>query len=237
MIGTAGRPRDLDRVVDASVAASAEQPSIRERRQAVGMPRTDPRAFTALGDACEPCPAGAWVARPAGGLIPARILNPRRRPENRAHRSGVAIPVAVGAASRRADVQTCFRDDRIEAVRRSMAPDHGRVTGALGAGKAGIDDLEQVGHRSSQAVCSASLPRCTERSAHSPTSPALWRRRAGRSSAAGSRAWRYRAVRRGRGGHAVACAALRQRRCLSSHRWRGRRRRSRAARPHHGGFS
>jgi hypothetical protein len=140
-VGAAGRPRDLDRVVEAPVAASAEQPSIRERRQSVRMPGTDPRAFTPLRYTPEPCPAGAWVPRPTGGLIPARILNPPRRPENRAHRGRVAIPVAV-ARPRRADAQTRVRDDSIEAARRPMAPDHGRVTGALGAGEAGVDDLE-----------------------------------------------------------------------------------------------
>jgi hypothetical protein len=53
-----------------------------------------------------------------------------------------------------------------------MAPDHGRVTGALGAGKAGVDDLEQVGHRSSQAVCTTSLPRTSGGRDHSLASPA-----------------------------------------------------------------
>ena len=171
MAGAAGRPRDLDRVVEAPVAAFAEQPSIRERRQSVRMPGTDPRAFTALRYASKPCPAGAWVPRPTGGLIPARILNPPRRSENRAHRGGVAIPVA-GAPPRPADAQTRVRDDSIEAARRSMAPDHGRVTGALGAGKAGVDDLEQVGHRSSQAVCIASLSRTSGGRDHSLGSPA-----------------------------------------------------------------
>jgi hypothetical protein len=45
----------------------------------------------------------------------------------------------------------------MEAIGRSMAPDDRRVTGALGAGKTRVDNLEQVGHRSSQAVCTASL--------------------------------------------------------------------------------
>jgi len=179
MAGAAGRPRDLDRVVEAPVTAFAEQPSIRERRQSVRMPGTDPRAFTALRYASKPCPAGAWVPRPTGGLIPARILNPPRRSENRAHRGGVAIPVA-GAPPRPADAQTRVRDDSIEAARRSMAPDHGRVTGALGAGKAGVDDLEQVGHRSSQAVCTTSLPGPAA-AATTLCEPRLpWRRRAGR---------------------------------------------------------
>src|SRR3954469_23149199 len=117
------------------------------------MSRTDPRAFTGLRHAAEPGPSGASVPRPTGGLIPARILDPPRGPENRAHRRGVAIPVAVDAPLRRADAQTHVRDDSIRAIGRSMAPDDGRVTGALGAGKTRIDDLEQVGHRASQTVC------------------------------------------------------------------------------------
>jgi hypothetical protein len=72
-----------------------------------------------------------------------------------------------------------------------MAPEHGRVAGALGARKARVDDLKQVGHRSSQAVCTVTLPPTSGRRDHSDE-PALWRRRAGRSSAAGSRALRWR---------------------------------------------
>jgi hypothetical protein len=138
----AGRPRDLDRVVDVAPTACAEQPSARERRQSVGMSGTDPRVFSDLGHASEPRPAGTSVRRPSGGLIPARILNPCRGPENRAHRGGVAIPVAVGASLRRADAEMRVRHHCIEAVRRSMAPKDGRVTGALRAGETGVDDFE-----------------------------------------------------------------------------------------------
>jgi len=123
MLGTARRPRDRDRVLEAPAAACAEQPSIRERRQSVGMPGTDPRPFTALRHASDPRPAGTWVPRPTRGLIPARILNPPRRPQNRAHRRRVAIPAAIGAPPRRADAQTRVRDDSIEPARRPMAPE------------------------------------------------------------------------------------------------------------------
>jgi hypothetical protein len=159
MVGAAGRrPRDLDRVGDAPPTACAEQPSVRERRQSVGMSRTDPRPLGGVGHASEPRPARTWVRHPAGGLTPARILNPSRGPENRAHRGGVAIPVAVVVSLRGADAETRPSDDRIESVRRSIPPDHGRVTGALGTGKAGIDDLEQVDHRPSRAGFTATLP-------------------------------------------------------------------------------
>src|SRR3954462_13426758 len=100
MVGRAGRPWDLDRVVDAAPTACAGQPSMREGRQSVGMSGADPRAFSGLGHASEPRPAGTWVRCPAGGLIVALILNPSRGRENRAHRGGVVIPVAVGASLR-----------------------------------------------------------------------------------------------------------------------------------------
>ena len=67
-----------------------------------------------------------------------------------------------------------------------MAPDHGRVTGALGAGKASIDDLEQVGHRSSQSAPRA-YPRTSRPTATTLTSPA---RSATPRRAAPRRCWR-----------------------------------------------
>src|SRR4029079_2589267 len=148
MVGCSGRPGDLDRVVDQASTACAAQPSMRERRQPGGMSRTDPHAFTGLRHASAPRPAGGWVTRPPDGLTPARILNPPRGSEDRAHRSGVAIPVAGGATYRRTDTKKRVPDDCIAAVRRSMAPDDRRVTCALGTGKTGVDDLEQVSHRS-----------------------------------------------------------------------------------------
>jgi hypothetical protein len=139
-------PGDPDRILETPLVRRTKQPPLREGRQSVGMSGTHPRALTDLRRSAEPGPAGARVPRPAHGLIPAGILNPPRGAENRAHGRGVAVPDVVGSIVWRADAQPRVLDDRINAVWRWMAPDHQRVIGVFGAGKAGVDDLEQVGH-------------------------------------------------------------------------------------------
>jgi hypothetical protein len=111
-----------DRVGDAPATTGAEQPSVRERRQSVGMSGTDPRAFSGPGHAPEACPAGTSVGYPAGGLIPTRILDPCRGPENRAHRGGEAIPVSVGGSLRRTDAETRVRPSVSREVHRDRTP-------------------------------------------------------------------------------------------------------------------
>src|SRR4051794_35263257 len=146
IVSIEGWPADPDRVLDSPLARRTEQPALRELRQSVGMSGTHPRALTGLRRSAGPCSAGAWVPRPAHGLIAAAILNPPRGAESCAHRCGIAVPDVVDGIVWRADAQPRVLDDRIKAVWRWMAPDHRRVIGVFSAGKAGVDNLEQVGH-------------------------------------------------------------------------------------------